>query len=222
MLEKRCSLKGKLKWDMLPIIFVLAWPTMLEQLLQTAVQYIDTTMVGSLGTQATAAVGSTTTVNWLIGSSVSAVGVGFLAYISQAYGKGDKESAKKASAQSVLAVLILGAFFTALTLSLARFVPIWMQVDPLSADVAQMCEHNFRNDTARRWGYQNTYARGRIGEHNKRCVKLLLYLSNTRNLAPGAGFYDLRNGLGRYWRGYCECGFIPRRWNFNNRRFALP
>lgn len=130
MLEKRCSLKGKLKWDMLPIIFVLAWPTMLEQLLQTAVQYIDTTMVGSLGTQATAAVGSTTTVNWLIGSSVSAVGVGFLAYISQAYGKGDKESAKKASAQSVLAVLILGAFFTALTLSLARFVPIWMQVDP--------------------------------------------------------------------------------------------
>ncbi len=130
MLEKRCSLNRKLKWDMLPVIFVLAWPTMIEQLLQTAVQYIDTTMVGSLGTQATAAVGSTTTVNWLVGSTVSAVGVGFLAYISQAYGKGDKDSAKKASAQSVLAVLILGVFFTALTLSLARFVPAWMQVDP--------------------------------------------------------------------------------------------
>ncbi len=130
MFGKINSLNKKLKWDMLPIIFVLAWPTMLEQLLQTAVQYIDTTMVGSLGTQATAAVGSTTTVNWLIGSTISAVGVGFLAYISQSYGKGDKQSAKRASAQSVLAVLILGVFFTALTLSLARFVPVWMRVDP--------------------------------------------------------------------------------------------
>ena len=44
------------KWNirknkMLPVIFALAWPTMLEQFLQTAVQYIDTAMVGSLGTQ---------------------------------------------------------------------------------------------------------------------------------------------------------------------------
>ena len=40
---------------MLAAIFTLAWPTMLEQLTQTAVQYIDTAMVGSLGTAATAA-----------------------------------------------------------------------------------------------------------------------------------------------------------------------
>lgn len=74
------------KWNirknkMLPVIFALAWPTMLEQFLQTAVQYIDTAMVGSLGTQATAAVGSTSTVNWLIGSTISAIGVGLLAFI---------------------------------------------------------------------------------------------------------------------------------------------
>ena len=52
---------------MIMVIIALAWPTMLEQLMQTAVQYIDTAMVGSLGTQATAAVGATTTVNWLVG-----------------------------------------------------------------------------------------------------------------------------------------------------------
>ena len=45
--------------SMLPTILALAVPTMLEQLTQTAVQYIDTAMVGSLGTQATAAVGAT-------------------------------------------------------------------------------------------------------------------------------------------------------------------
>lgn len=71
---------------MLPVICALAWPTMLEQLMQTAVQYIDTAMVGSLGTAATAAVGATSTVNWLINSSISALGVGFLAYIAQAFG----------------------------------------------------------------------------------------------------------------------------------------
>ena len=57
----------------------LAWPTMVEQLMHTAVQYIDTAMVGSLGVEATAAVGSTTTVNWLVGSTISAISIGFLA-----------------------------------------------------------------------------------------------------------------------------------------------
>ena len=77
---------------MVPAIFALAWPTMLEQLMQTAVQYIDTAMVGSLGTYATAAVGATTTVNWLIGSTISALGVGFLSYIARACGAGEQET----------------------------------------------------------------------------------------------------------------------------------
>ena len=84
------TLQKRFSWDTLPVIFALAWPTMLEQLMQTAVQYIDTAMVGSLGTQATAAVGATSTVNWLVNSSISALGVGFLAYISLAYGANNK------------------------------------------------------------------------------------------------------------------------------------
>ena len=114
---------------MLPIIIALAWPTMLEQLLQTAVQYIDTAMVGSLGTAATAAVGSTTTINWLVNSSISALGVGFLAYIAKAIGAGEKEKARRASGQAVLTVLVVGIFFTVLTLSLSPLVPKWMQVE---------------------------------------------------------------------------------------------
>ncbi len=114
---------------MLPVIMALAWPTMLEQLLQTAVQYIDTAMVGSLGTQATAAVGATSTVNWLIGSTISAIGVGFLAFISQSMGAGKPEQAKKASGQAVSAVIAVGVFFTLLTVALHKFVPVWMQVD---------------------------------------------------------------------------------------------
>lgn len=122
--------KQSLPWDMLPAIFALAWPTMLEELLQTAVQYIDTAMVGSLGTHATAAVGATSTVNWLVSSTIAALGIGFLSYVSQACGAGDRSKVGRTSAQAVLKVLVCGLFFTGLTLGLSRYVPVWMQVDP--------------------------------------------------------------------------------------------
>ncbi len=110
-------------------IISLAWPTMLEQLMQTAVQYVDLIMVGTLGTAATAAVGATTTVNWLVNSSVSALGVGFLAYIAKALGANEGDRARRASAQAVFITLVVGIFFTVVTLSLSSFVPVWMQVE---------------------------------------------------------------------------------------------
>lgn len=122
--------------EMLPVILTLAWPTMLEQLMQTAVQYIDTAMVGSLGTRATAAVGSTTTINWLVNSTVAALSIGFLTYIARAYGANDKETASKVCSQAVLAVLASGIFFTILTLTLSGLIPVWMKVDPSIRDLA--------------------------------------------------------------------------------------
>ena len=132
------KLKKKLK--VLPVIFALAWPTMLEQVMQTAVQYIDTAMVGSLVTFATAAVGSTATINWLINGSVAALGVGFLAYISQAMGAGEEERAARAAAQAAGVVLAAGLFFTALTVALSGAVPVWMQVD---AEVQKLASRYF-------------------------------------------------------------------------------
>lgn len=115
--------------SMLFIILSLAWPTMLEQLMQTAVQYIDTAMVGALGTQATAAVGSTGTINWLISSTISAMSVGFLSYIAKSFGAGDRAAAKRAVSQAVLVTLAAGIFFTVLTAALSGMVPVWMQVE---------------------------------------------------------------------------------------------
>lgn len=118
------------------LIFALAWPTMLEQLMQTAVQYVDMFMVGVLGTDATAAVGSTNTVNWLIGSTVSALAVGFLAIIARAIGAKDTDLVKKASSQTVLAVIVSGIIFTAIPLIISPYVPIWMQVESSIRDDA--------------------------------------------------------------------------------------
>ena len=128
--------KRIIEWSLIPTVLALAGPTMLEQLMQTAVQYIDTAMVGTLGTAATAAVGATTTINWLINGTVAALAIGFLSLIATAFGRGDNESARKVSAQSVTAAIVSGIFFTVLTLSLAKYVPVWMQVDKPIQDLA--------------------------------------------------------------------------------------
>ena len=121
--------KQFLNKEMIGVILSLAWPTMLEQLMQTTVQYIDTAMVGTLGTQATAAVGSTGTINWLVSGSIGALSIGFLSYIAKACGAKEVKNARRASAQAVFMVLIVGSFFTLLTVGLSNRVPVWMQVD---------------------------------------------------------------------------------------------
>ena len=115
---------------LLRTVMALAWPTMLEQWLQVAAQYVDSAMVGRLGAAATAAVGTTSTVSWVVGSSTFALGVGFLAYIAREYGAKRYENAGRAAAQSVLAVLAAGLFFTAVTLGLSGQIPRWMNARP--------------------------------------------------------------------------------------------
>lgn len=126
-MKLRKALKNN--WSTIVIIMTLAWPTMVEQAMQTAVQYIDTGMVSSLGTDATAAVGATTTVGWLIFSSISALSIGFLSYIARACGAKDSIAAKKTAAQAVFVVLVVGSFLTVLLLSLSGLIPVWMQAD---------------------------------------------------------------------------------------------
>ena len=133
---RRVISKPVLNRSLLPVVFSLAWPTMLQELMDTAVQYIDTAMVGSIGTRATAAVGSTVTVGWLVISSVAALGVGFLSYIAKAYGAGEKSRAGDASAQALLVVLLAGTVLTAAMLSLSTRIPIWMKVTTDVRDLA--------------------------------------------------------------------------------------
>ena len=111
-------------------IFALAWPAILEQTLQTIVMYCDTAMVGSLGAQASAAVGLTTPVSWLVCSPLWALGTGFLACISRAIGAKDERTARTAAMQSMFAVVVAGAVMTLITQVISPFLPAWLQADP--------------------------------------------------------------------------------------------
>ena len=117
----------------LKTICALAWPTVLEQVLETAVSYVDSAMVGRIGPRATAAVGATMTVNWLVNSSLIATGIGFLSYISHEIGAKRPENARRAAAQVCTFVLLLGVILTVLALSLSGSIVRWMHA---GADIA--------------------------------------------------------------------------------------
>lgn len=113
----------------LKMIFQLAWPTVLEQILITAVSYVDTAMVGRYSDSASAIVGCTMTVNWLIGGIVSAIAVGFLSIIARAVGAKETDVIKKAAAQATGMVLLSGVLLTAIVLPIAKYIPGWMNAD---------------------------------------------------------------------------------------------
>ena len=114
------------KKTVLKTLITLSIPTILEEVLSTLIQYVDTAMVGRLGEKATASVSTTTTIGWLIFALPAAISVAVLAIASQAMGAGNHEKLKRASGQSILLSLTSGAILEALALILAPYIPIWM------------------------------------------------------------------------------------------------
>ena len=114
------------KRAVLKLLVALSIPTVLEQILSTLLQYVDTAMVGQLGEQATAAVSVTTTITWLVNSLSSALGVAVLAMIAKAVGSGDKKRAQGIAGQALLAVIVCGVVIGGISIILSPFIPVWM------------------------------------------------------------------------------------------------
>ncbi len=114
------------KKKILSSLITLSIPTILEEVLRTLLQYVDTAMVGHLGQRATAAVSTTTTVNWLVYSVPYAVEIGIMALAAKSYGAKDYQHVKKITSQGLYLSLITGGALTALCLFLSPFIPVWM------------------------------------------------------------------------------------------------
>lgn len=118
---------GKLnKKSILATLIFLAVPTVIEEIMSTLLQYVDTAMVGNLGEKATAAVSVTTTINWLVGGVFSAVGVAAVAMISEAVGRQDKTDARKISSQIFILTVLSGAVAGFLCICLSPVIPVLM------------------------------------------------------------------------------------------------
>lgn len=111
--------RGKFDKSLIAVIMSLAWPTILEQALQTIVQFIDSAMVGRISANASAAVGLTQTVTWLLSGLFFAAGVGFLAVISRAIGADDRDYAQRTAGQAVVVAVIMGLVIGAAGMALS-------------------------------------------------------------------------------------------------------
>lgn len=108
----------------------LSLPTIIEQILSTLLQYVDTAMVGQLGEQATATVSTTTTVTWLVNSIPGAIGTAMMVLISRAVGACDQAQVRRLSQQALLLAVVAGASLEVVSIALCSYIPIWMGADP--------------------------------------------------------------------------------------------
>lgn len=119
----------ELKTEVLKALIALSIPTILEEILATLLQYVDTAMVGRLGEEATAAVSVTTTVTWLINSVPAALSVAALSLIAKAVGSGDGERIRRISGQVLMLAAGCGLTVGCVSMVLSPFIPVWMGAD---------------------------------------------------------------------------------------------
>lgn len=114
------------KKSILATLIFLAVPTVIEEIMSTLLQYVDTAMVGNLGEKATASVSVTTTVNWLIGGVFSALGVAAVAMISESVGRQNTQDAQKISSQIFILTVLSGVLAGTLCIGLSPVIPVLM------------------------------------------------------------------------------------------------
>ncbi len=116
-------------------VLTLAWPAVLEQLLNMSVGLADTYIVGHLGAAPLAAVGLSVQSLNLFWALFSAIGVGSTALVARRIGAGEPEAAGDVARQSILLALVIGVFVAAILWLGAPLFLDWLGAAP---DVIQL------------------------------------------------------------------------------------
>ena len=103
------------------LVMFLATPAILAQLTTTMMQYIDASMVGSMGAQASASIGLMETTMWLLGSICSAAAAGFYVQVSHQLGANDAAQARSTLRQGIMSVFCMGGDARGVTISGAQY-----------------------------------------------------------------------------------------------------
>lgn len=108
----------------------LSGPSILAQLTSIAMQYIDATMVGGLGAEASAAVGLVASSTWLLGGMCSAAATGFAVQVAHRIGAGDNARARDVLCQALLFSAVFGVVLGALGAGISEVLPVWLGGEP--------------------------------------------------------------------------------------------
>lgn len=112
--------------EMMRLIINLSIPSILAQISATIMQYIDAAMVGSLGTNATGAIGLVASTTWLFNGLCMAIATGFSVQVAQLIGAERGNEAKNVLRQSLIVCLICGLLIGATAVGISSHLPIWL------------------------------------------------------------------------------------------------
>ena len=104
----------------------LSIPAILAQVSSIAMQYIDSSMVGHLGREASAAIGLVASSTWLLGGLCRALTVGFCAQPAQRIGAGDEPDARNLVRQGLVIGTIFGLLLALTGAAVSGSLPRWL------------------------------------------------------------------------------------------------
>ena len=107
----------------------LSIPSIVAQLSSIVMQYIDASMVGSLGADASASIGLVSTTTWLFGGLCMAATAGFSVQVAHRIGANDFTEARAVLRQGLVAIGLFGLTLALIGVAISGFLPGWLGGD---------------------------------------------------------------------------------------------
>ena len=111
------------------VALALSIPSILEQLVVTAMGYIDAAMVGHIGAEATASIGIVSSSTWLLHGVLVGLYTALSIQIAQYLGADRQDDARSVLRQAMLFNVILGVGAALFGLGISPFLPGWLGAD---------------------------------------------------------------------------------------------
>ncbi|MCR4859206.1 MAG: MATE family efflux transporter, partial [Bacteroidales bacterium] len=108
------------------LTLLLCGPAILAQLASVLLQFIDASMVGSLGAGPSASIGLVSTTTWLLGGFCMAIGQGFSVQVAHRIGSGDFARARMVLREGLLVVTLFALLLALVASSIAGPLPRWL------------------------------------------------------------------------------------------------
>ena len=112
------------------LVVALSVPTILAEVSNTAMEYIDTAMVGSLGATASASVGLVASTTWLLGGLCTGMALGFTVQIAHMVGAGRHAAARNVLRQGIIVLMVFGVLLGLAGAAVSGNLPVWLGAAP--------------------------------------------------------------------------------------------
>lgn len=103
-------------------LLTLCVPIIIQNLLSTLINMVDTIMVGGLGEISVAAIGIANQYFFLYNMALSGIIGGAGLFIAQFFGKNDKQNIRKITALSIISAVVLGVLFSLIAILSPKFI----------------------------------------------------------------------------------------------------